>query len=236
MSEEIIVERANHLLFASKKLAILKNVTLKQEIFAKNDTIVFIHHSKTGGTNIEYLVKALAIKSGFKHLLAMAVCKKVTAPNIFTQGCLGGTQEIKNNPRKFDCIKNNIKFISGHMVLPANNYFKANVSYISLVRDPVDRALSSANYLYQRKFIEETNVSKLLLSIDIDNLQTRALAGEKYMSGQCTDDTFERAVYNIQHVFKIVAPMEEVNVVLSIIANHFGFQDIAETLVTNLES
>ena len=70
-------------------------------------------------------------------------------------GYIGGLKAIKDNPRKFDCSKYGVKFISGHMPLPDDNYFKAEVDYITLVREPLNRALSLANFFYQRDSLRE---------------------------------------------------------------------------------
>lgn len=220
------VEPKRDLLFASNKLSILPKVTLKNKIFADN-LIVFVHTHKTGGTNIEYLVKALAFDQGFKQIRVFSQYKPGISHNAFIEGYIGGLKTIKDNSRKFDCSKNGVKFISGHMPLPDGNYFKAKVDYISLVREPLDRALSLANFLYQRNFLKEDDFEDYLFNKEIDNLQTRFLAGEKYMTGECTEDVLKEAKKNIREKFKLVAPTEEVEVVMSVISSHFGVENVA---------
>ncbi len=46
------------------------------------------------------------------------------------------------------------------MPLPTGDYFKKKVSYISFVRDPVERALSLANFLYQNDNIKEEDIAR----------------------------------------------------------------------------
>ncbi len=113
------------------------------------------------------------------------------------------------------------------MPLPDDNYFKAEVDYITLVREPLNRALSLANFFYQRDSLREEEFEDFLFNKEIDNLQTRFLAGERYMTGECTADVLEEAKKNIREKFKLVAPTEEVEIVMSIISSHFGVENVA---------
>lgn len=67
---------------------------------------------------------------------------------------------------------------------------------------------------------------KNLLS-EIDNIQTRSLAGEQYFKGECTEDVFNIAKENILHKFSYVVPTEDVETLMSIIANEYGIKNIA---------
>lgn len=225
------ITRQKDLSFSSSKLQILPKVKLKHEIFAKQTPIVFIHQSKTAGTNVDYLIKALAQDSGFLEERARVPAKEGVSPNLFVEGSIGGLSSIYSDPGRFDCKNRDIKFISGHMPLPTTQhesaYFKTEVNYITLVRDPIDRELSLANYLYQRNYINQEDAISFLLEQTIDNIQTRFLAGEEYMIEVCNETTFTAAKQNILNRITLTAPTEEVEIVMSILADHFGFQNIA---------
>ncbi|MEK6734645.1 MAG: hypothetical protein AABY27_06060, partial [Pseudomonadota bacterium] len=225
------ITRRNDLSFSSSKLQILPKVTLKHEILAKQMPIVFLHQSKTAGTNIDYMIKALAQNSGFIEERARVPAKEGVSPNLFVEGSIGGLSSIYSDPERFDCSNRDIKFISGHMPLPTIqheiDYFKTTVNYVTLVRDPIDRELSLANYLYQRNYIKQEEVESFLLTQTIDNIQTRFLAGEEYMVGECNEDTFNAAKQNILNQITLTIPTEEVEILMSILAKHFDYQNIA---------
>lgn len=225
------ITRQKNLSFSSPTLQILPIVRLNNGIFVQNKTIVFIHQSKTAGTNIDYLMKALAEISGFVQERAKVPEQEGVSPNLFVEGSIGGLNTIYSNPERFDCKNRDIKFISGHIPLPTiqneSAYFKTEVNYITLVRDPIDRELSLANFAYQRNYIKQEDAAFFILNQTIDNIQTRFLAGEDYMVGECNETTFEAAKQNILNRFTLTATTENVEIVMSILANHFGFQNIA---------
>ncbi len=225
------ITRQKDLSFSSPKLQILPKVYLKHEIFAKQTPIVFLHQSKTAGTNVDYLIKALAQDLGFIEERARVPAQEGVSPNLFVEGSIGGLNSIYSDPERFDCKNRDIKFISGHMPLPnlqhESAYFKAQVNYITLVRDPIDRELSLANYLYQRNYINQEDAVSFLLEQTIDNIQTRFLAGEEYMVGVCNETTLVAAKQNILNRITLTALTEEVEIVMSILADHFDYQNIA---------
>lgn len=227
------IKRNKNLLFSSNKLRILPMVKLKNELFDIAKPIVFLHQSKTAGTNVDYLVKAIADlqKGDFIEERAAVPRKEGISPNLFTQGSLGGLNTIVNEPERFDCSLRNIKFISGHMPLPTTQhetaYFKTQVNYITLVRDPIDRELSLANFVFQRNYIGQEEAESFILDRQIDNVQTRFLAGEEYMIGECNETTFAKAKENILHRLTLVAPTEDVETLMSIVSAHLGTENIA---------
>ncbi len=218
----------NSLLFASTTLTILPIVNLKHDVFAKQNSITFIHAPKTGGSNVAYLMKAIAIEQKAIQF-GISTSDAVKKSQITTVKPLVSELDMLNNhPNCHNCIKKNIKFTYGHAPFPSVKNFQTDVSYISLVRDPIDRLLSLANFLYQRgTLINQNDIENYILNIEPDNLQTRYLAGEEYMMGECTEATFKKAIDNIKNNFVLVAPTEETNTVMAIIASHFGIKNIA---------
>ena len=105
--------RSANLMFTNNKLSILPRVILKQEIFSKNDTIVFIHHPKTGGSNMAYLAKALLPAEEIRMIVGKPFSNQYIDPII----------QMQKNPERFDCINRSIKYIAGHIPLPEENYF-----------------------------------------------------------------------------------------------------------------
>jgi hypothetical protein len=224
-------------MYVSKEFSILPEVEWKQDPFIKNQPIILLHIAKNGGTSINYLTRAFLAQEKLAHKILSGACvssklnEVLITPkcyDIITEGCVSGIQVLKNKPEVFDLTNNpQLQYISAHMPLPEYNYFKLDVSYIAIIRNPVDRALSLGNYLYQSNYVKEELIETLLLDVEIDNVQTRWMAGEKYMTGACNEETFAQAIKNIQEIFTLTAPIEDLEVVMALIAKHFGYGDIA---------
>lgn len=238
------IQRSQDLSFSRSNLEILPNVTLKKSLWQSNETIVFIHPPKTAGTNLVNLMEAVAsVKQDV--IVKRAAVPRISgrSPNLFTEGSLGGLSRIMNNIGEFNGERQHLDFISGHMPIPEVQdepklFGVHKVSYIGLVRNPIDREISAANFDFQRGYIEQADAAAYLLERAIDNPQTRLIAGQNAMTGKCTADTLEKAKKNIQNRFKFIAPIEDIGTVMAIVANHFGMSDVAyaQAQVTGLKA
>ena len=103
------IERSGNLIFANSTLEILPIVDLKHNVFIKQNPIVFIHPPKTGGTNIIYLVKAIAMNQDFLYAGLSAPYGAKSCYIIFARGFLGGIIKLKNNLDYYDCSKKKYK-------------------------------------------------------------------------------------------------------------------------------
>jgi hypothetical protein len=88
-----------------------------------------------------------------------------------------------------------------------------------LIRHPLERELSSANFDWQRAYIDAEDFENYLFDQMIDNPQVRMIAGLGYMRGPCTEKTFEKAKENIERDFMLAAPSDDVDSFIQIIAS-----------------
>ncbi len=225
------IKRSPDLSFAGSKLNILPIVVLKQGIWDPNKTIVYPHIPKTGGTNLDSLMKAIAVDHEVAVERAAVPRVAERSPNLFTAGSIGGLERVKKNPEKFNGKERHLDFISGHMPVPEvqdeTALFGPEVTYVGTMRYPVFREISAANFDFQRGYVEQANVVHYLLKVAIDNPQTRLFAGENAMTGKCTPETLEKAKKNIKDRFTFVAPINDIEIVMAIVASRFGVSDIA---------
>lgn len=211
--------------YSGNRLEVLPLLKLSSNKFSK-DNIIFLHPPKVGGTNIVQVMKS--IKSIKSRRFAVPRIKD-RSPILITDGWIGGLSVLKEqckNEHKNDCEK--YKFLSGHFPFGAHNYLNGQYQYVTLIRDPLLRELSSINFDYQRGYItNKKQALNYLMNIAIDNPQTRLLAGEQYMSGTCDEKTLEIAKRNLNNKFLLVGVTEETNSFIQVLLSVLELEPIA---------
>lgn len=224
--------RSSDLSFAGSKLNVPPSVKLNHDLWDPGVPMVFIHPPKTAGTNLANLMSAIESVNP-KVAVKRAAVPRVPgrSPNLFTEGSIGGLARVKNNPEEFNGSNRHLDFISGHMPVPEvqneSALFGSKVYYIGMMRTPVAREISAANFDFQRGYVEQADIVSYLLNMAIDNLQTRLYAGENAMTSKCTAETLEKAKKNIKERFTFVAPINDIDLVMAIVASRFGVTDMA---------
>ncbi|HET9843621.1 MAG TPA: hypothetical protein VFP93_03065, partial [Gammaproteobacteria bacterium] len=203
--------------FASNNLKILPTLTFKSEQIAP-EKIIFMHVPKTGGTNLHYLAQALEYtgKKDFYYYRFAVPRKENVSPCLLYPGWRGGLDTIEaTNPLM--CATFN--FISGHFPFDLNALPWNNFKFITLIRNPIDRALSLTNFDIQRGYIGKSDALNYALKCEIDNPQTRAIAGAEWMFGICTQETLDRAKSNIENYFMLAGVTEDTNGFMQVLAS-----------------
>lgn len=214
----------NSLSYSKSKLEILPLFKLKSnELITKK--IIFIHPPKVGGTNIVNAIDAMEqIKS--RRFPVPRVAGQSTI--LITEGWKGGMETLKDQCVGASNNCNIPQFISGHFPYGAHNYLNGQYTYITLIRSPLERELSSVNFDFQRGYIKNKKEAlEQLLNIAIDNPQTRLLAGEAYMSGRCDEATLEIAKRNLETKFLLIGVTEDTNSFLQALATMLQLEPLA---------
>ncbi|WP_257282687.1 sulfotransferase domain-containing protein [Endozoicomonas sp. SESOKO1] len=213
--------------YVSSTITTLDPVAVSDEIRKSGkEDIVFVHIPKTGGTNIGCLMNAISADSGkvFNHRFSVQRQEGVS-PNLFRMGTMGGypSQEALQTVK----THHPPRFISGHMPTGLIEEGGLKGRYIALVREPVERALSSINFDYQRGYLAKEDVETYAAATMIDNLQTRLIAGKQFMDGECSEDTYQEATRRIENDFLFVAPTEAASSVTALLGTLYGEEKVA---------
>ena len=180
--------------------------------------VIFLHIPKAGGSTLRSVLKRLYSK---KEIFLIRSLKKNKYTNAFIQ--LPAAE------------KENISLLMGHMEYGLHEHFP-NSKYISMVRNPVNRAISNYYFVLQspyhplnKKLVKE-NIS-LFDYIDqdinrqLDNGMTRDLSGVGWKVDKCTPEMLALAKENIQNNFLLVGTMERFDESLLLLKKYLNWEE-----------
>lgn len=134
--------------------------------------------------------------------------------------------------------------LSGHMGFGLHQFIPQSTTYITLLREPTARVVSyyyhvlanPSHYLYE--LVEKDNLdleafSDSQLTAEIDNGQTRLIAGPEFMwsipYGECTLDLLELAKQNLRKHFAVVGTADQFDKTLILLKLVFGWKNLFYT-------
>ncbi len=135
-----------------------------------------------------------------------------------------------------------IRLVKGHMPFGLHEYLPRPSTYITMLRDPVDRIISY--YYFARRtpdhYLHEALQSRRMslrefvlhgLPVELDNGQTRLLAGvgNGVGVGQCSLETLETARRNLTAHFAVIGLSERFDETLLLLKSAFGWRNLCYT-------
>jgi len=124
--------------------------------------------------------------------------------------------------------KSGYKIFMGHIAFNPKMFAGLNPTYITLVRDPVERVISYYHHVMRRQEWKDKNIS-LLKYIEtsgdgqISNHQTRMLNG--YPKYPVEEKHLETAIYNLENYFSIVGTTEHFEETADAVCAFFGWEN-----------
>ena len=183
------------------------------------DTIIFLHIPKTAGTTLNRIFQQQYEPQQLHSW----------GPKDSIQAYLELTLEEKEA----------IRLISGHTAYGIHEFVPGTSTYITFLRDPVERVVSfyhfvknnEQHYLYSHVANEFTGIKPFVssgITPMVDNGQTRFISGawRKAGFGEITSQHFEQAKANLDHSFSVVGLTEQFDKTLLLLREAFNWQNI----------
>ncbi len=184
--------------------------------------VIFLHIPKTAGTALQVMIRQQFRQSGIYEL------------------------DNKDARRSMDIFKGmadrdkkKFRAVVGHMWFGLHESMPKPCTYITLLREPIDRVVShyyyvrrmSAHYLHQEVISRNLSLKDYLeqkLSTELNNGQTRLLSGEmdenRYPFGTCPRELLDRAKNNLKEHFSVVGIQERYTDTLRLLEKVFGWK------------
>lgn len=186
----------------------------------RNCAIIFVHIPKAAGTTLN---KILARQYGRQRVFAIKA------------GMEGRSlQDLEQMPA---AQRQNLKVLRGHFNFGLHDLLPQPSTYITLLRNPVDRALSHyyyvlkfpTHYLHDQVAGQQMSLKDYVsndLSVELDNHQTRMVAGGETAFvpvGQCSTHGLDVAKQHLHQQFAVVGTVERFDETLILLKEVFGW-------------
>ena len=177
--------------------------------------LIFLHLPKTGGRTLSRIIEH---QYGSNTILDLY------------QSSFG--EELATLPQR---QLNHLRAIRGHFYFGAHTFLSRPSTYITILRDPIDRVISHyyfvqrdpTHYLYRSS--QEMSLRDYVITCNLaepNNDQTRLLAGKDHASrsGACSPEMLAAAKRNLRDHFAVVGLTEEFDRSLILIRRVLGWR------------
>jgi hypothetical protein len=180
-------------------------------------TIIFVHLPKCGGTTLNRLIE-------WEYPLTRVFS---IDPSFFRWSY---RRLLRWSPSRLS----RMRVFQGHMPFGLHRLLPQKATYITVLRDPVDRGISDYYYALSRvvhpqhRIMKRLTLEQYIQMTPYANVQTKLLAGQDpgydFLGGDCTDDTFKLAKENLAARFGLVGLTERFDETLALAKIRFGWR------------
>lgn len=193
----------------------------------QEQTVIFLHIPKAAGSTLSSVVQRQYEPNATFKIDGLHIRESI--------------DEFKKIP---EAKKEKIRLLSGHMFFGLHEFLPQPSTYITMLRNPVDRVISHYyhvirhpnHYLYQEVTSRNMNLRDYVssgISMELDNGQTRDISGEGIVQkpfpdkgigfGQCPAEMLQRAKRNLREHFAVVGLSERFDESLILLKRTFGW-------------
>ena len=190
---------------------------VRSEASPANRSIIFVHLPKCGGTTLNRL-----IEWEYPPTRIFSI-----DPSFFRWSY---RRLLRSSPRRL----NRMQAIQGHMPFGIHRILPQQATYITVLREPVDRGISEYYYALSRvvhpehRSIKRLSLDEYIRLTPYANVQTKLIAGEDpgydFLSGECTEQTLRQAKANLEQHFSLIGLTERFEETLALARILFGWK------------
>ncbi|HEY8669959.1 MAG TPA: sulfotransferase family 2 domain-containing protein [Terriglobales bacterium] len=181
---------------------------------AAEESIIFLHVPKTAGTTLNRLIE-------WEYDLFEMYS---VDPVFFLWSAAHLRKLSKERLRK-------IRVFKGHMLFGIHKILPQPATYITVLRDPIERTLSAFYFmrsyklhpLYWKFKRENWTLEDFVRRLPRENVQCKIVAGAVY-EDPCTEEIFEKARHHLREHFSVVGLSERFEETLALLKLRFGWK------------
>ena len=119
--------------------------------------------------------------------------------------------------------RRDLRAVIGHFWFGLHEHVARPSTYITLLRNPVDRLVSLYYYTKQSEMMSLEEFVRSPPFKEVDNDQTRRIAGVDPRIGECTNETLRMAEENLRRYFAVVGTTERFDETLTLLKRRLGW-------------
>ena len=177
------------------------------------EAVIFLHVPKTAGTTLNRLIE-----------WEYPIFQMYSVDPVFFTWSASHLRRL--SPRRLK----KTRMFKGHMVFGLHEILPQPATYITVLREPIERVMSAFYYMssyilhpkYRKFRREQWTLEDFVRRLPRDNVQCKILAGADYNS-PCTKEIFERAKENLFKHFSVVGLSERFEESLALMKLRFGW-------------
>ncbi|MEO5717017.1 MAG: sulfotransferase family 2 domain-containing protein [Chthoniobacterales bacterium] len=179
-----------------------------------NEAVIFLHLPKTAGTTVNRLIE-------WEYPLK----QMYSVDPVLFQWSAAHLHSLPPERLK------KIRMFKGHMTFGLHERLPQKATYITVLRDPVDRVISAFFFmrsyrlhpLYWKMRRENWSLEDFVRNSQRDNVQSKIVAGAKYEE-PCTREIVETAKSNLRNHFSVVGLSARLEESLALMKLRFGWK------------
>jgi hypothetical protein len=178
------------------------------------ESIIFLHLPKTAGTTVNRLIE-------WEYRLS----EMYSIDPVLFEWSAAHLRKLPPERLK------KIRMFKGHLAFGLHEVLPQPATYITVLRDPVDRVISAYYFMrsyklhpfYWKLRRQKWTFEDYVRNSRRDNVQSKIVAGAKYLE-PCTREIVEKAKYNLQHHFSVVGLSARLEESLALMKLRFGWK------------